>query len=132
MYKEERSLGLLCESCRSLSLLLVALRFEPSSKHSSKLQVCADCALSWLAQADSNENNQAAAPVQDFSLKKGISIPESLQILNLKREDVNPTSLSEVAASGFAECVAIRQVLRCKRSQKWWFLLSAIKSVSCS
>ncbi|KAK8827983.1 Pam16p, TIM16 [Blastocystis sp. ATCC 50177/Nand II] len=47
------------------------------------------------AQADSEQAGAPAQPVQDFSLRKGISIPESLQILNMKREDVNPTSLSE-------------------------------------
>lgn len=43
----------------------------------------------------SGEQAPQAAP-QEFSLKKGISIPESLQILNMTREEVNPTSLSEV------------------------------------
>ncbi|KNB46760.1 hypothetical protein JH06_1408 [Blastocystis sp. subtype 4] len=38
---------------------------------------------------------QAFQQAAEFSLKKGISIPESLQILNMTREEVNPTSLSE-------------------------------------
>lgn len=51
---------------------------------------------SWcVAQAEAGEQAPQAAP-QEFSLKKGISIPESLQILNMTREEVNPTSLSEV------------------------------------
>ncbi|KAK8815662.1 hypothetical protein WA538_004787, partial [Blastocystis sp. DL] len=46
------------------------------------------------AQADSNEQ-APQAPAQDFSLKKGMQIPEALQILNLKREEVNSTSLAD-------------------------------------
>ena len=52
--------------------------------------------LMFPAQADAGEN-APQAPAQDFSLRKGISIPESLQILDLKREDVNSTTLSEVS-----------------------------------
>lgn len=48
-----------------------------------------------VAQADSNEQ-APQAPAQDFSLKKGMQIPEALQILNLKREEVNSTSLADV------------------------------------
>ena len=67
-----------------------------SSRHSNKLLVFYSYPiLTFLAQADAGEN-APQAPVQDFSLRKGISIPESLQILDLKREDVNSTTLSEV------------------------------------
>ena len=67
-----------------------------SSRHSSKLQVFYSYSvLTFLAQADAGEN-APQAPAQEFSLRKGISIPESLQILDLKREDVNSTTLSEV------------------------------------
>ena len=69
-----------------------------SSKRSSKLLVACCESESLVAQAESGEQAPQAAP-QEFSLKKGISIPESLQILNMTREEVNPASLSEVRIS---------------------------------
>ena len=49
-----------------------------------------------LANASSQGQATAANVVKNMSLRNGISISESLEILNMKREDVNPTSLSEV------------------------------------
>ena len=95
--RSEPSWDLCSAMPRSSSPVSVERRSARSSKRSSRQQV--RCGVQWcdgLAQADSEEKGAPAQPAQEFSLRKGISIPESLQILNLKREDVNPTSLSDV------------------------------------
>ena len=49
----------------------------------------------FIAQAEGEENGQPA-PQPEYTLSKGMSIPEALQIMNFKREEVNATNLSEV------------------------------------
>ena len=50
--------------------------------------------------------------VKNMSLRHGISINESLEILNMKREDVNPTSLSEVVIPSLMNFSGSNNILR--------------------
>lgn len=50
--------------------------------------------------------------VKNIHIRNGISINEALEIMNMKREDVNPTSLSEVELVILVNFSDINSILR--------------------
>ena len=112
MYKEERFGVRWWDFLLSLLPLSLRLQSERSSKPSKRLQVCFRFAFWELANASSQGDTTAANVVKNMSLRHGISINESLEILNMKREDVNPTSLSEVVIPSLMNFSGSNNILR--------------------
>ena len=112
MYKEERFGVLWCDFWLSLPPLSLPLQFERSFRPFKKLQVCYNCAFSVVANASAQGQSTASNVIKNIPLRNGISITESLEILNMKREDVNPTSLSEVEIAIWVNFSDISNILR--------------------